>query len=121
MGKIGLIMSVGLIGFEQVPPQNVEAEQMVLGALLVDREVIPLVMGILEQKIFIGRVMADLPSGNRAFNRKPGGCGFCGGRIRPAKGLENVGVFLIWPFFLPVCPSASAEHHATIVKEKSLP
>lgn len=116
-------MSIGLIGFEQVPPQNVEAEQMVLGALLVDREAIPLVVGILEPEDFyreshrlIYQVVIEL------FNRgNPVDVVSVAEELGRQKGLENIGGLPYLAFlFTSVPTSASAEHHATIVKEKSL-
>jgi len=111
------------IGFEKVPPQNVEAEQLVLGAMLVDREVIPMVQGILQPEDFfreshriIYEVVTDL------FERgNPVDVVSVAEELSRQKGLDNVGGLPYIAFlFTSVPTSASAEHHAAIVKEKSL-
>jgi replicative DNA helicase len=43
-------MDINLPG--RVPPQNIEAEQSVLGSMLVDKEIIPMVVEILNSEDF---------------------------------------------------------------------
>jgi replicative DNA helicase len=111
------------IGLDKVPPQNVEAEQLVLGAMLVDREVIPMVIGILQAEDFfreshriIYQAITDI------FERgNPVDLVSLAEELRRQKGLENVGGLPYIAFlFTSVPTSVSAEHHAAIVKEKSL-
>lgn len=43
-------MDIGALG--RIPPQNIEAEQSVLGSMLIDKEVIPVIMEILKPEDF---------------------------------------------------------------------
>ena len=50
---------------DRVPPQNIEAEQSVLGAMLIEKEAIPKVMEILR----------DHGNGDPEARQQAGGCG----------------------------------------------
>lgn len=111
------------IGLDKIPPQNIEAEQMVLGAMLIDRESIPLVMGILQPEDFfreahqsIYRVVTGL------LDREcPLDLVTVTEELRRQKELDKVGGLSYLAFLYSSVPtSVSAEHHAAIVKEKAL-
>lgn len=111
------------IDMQNIPPQNMEAEQLVLGAMLIDREVIPVVMGLLEAEdfyreghriiyrtitgLFDRQAPLDIVTLAEELNRQ--------GALEKAGGLPYI-TFL----FTSVPTSASVEHHASIVKEKAL-
>lgn len=109
--------------FSKVPPQNLEAEMSVLGAMLIDRQVIGRVLEIIDEKAFykeahskIFSCIVDL------FDRnEPVDILTLTDDLRKKGELEAVG----GPSYLmslidSVPTSANAEHYAMMVKEKAI-
>ncbi|NLC07580.1 MAG: replicative DNA helicase [Syntrophomonadaceae bacterium] len=111
------------IYFDKVPPQNIEAEQLVLGAMLIDRESIPVVMGILQADDFFReghRLVYSAIIG--LFERgDPVDLVTLAEEFRRLDELDRVGGLPYLAFLITSVPtSVSVEHHASIVKEKAL-
>ena len=107
----------------RIPPQNIEAEQLVLGAMLIDPEIIPLVVGMLQPEDFfreghrvIYQVIMDL------YDREePLDLISLTEELRKQNELERAGGLTYLAFLFSSVPtSVSVEHHAAIVKEKAL-
>ena len=108
---------------EKVPPQNLEAEMAVLGAMLLDEQVIPEILEVInshsfykdEHKLifesiivlFDNRTKVDILTVSEELSRK--------------KNLEHVGGAAYLTTLADFVPtSANAVHYARIVKEKSI-
>jgi len=111
-----------LLALEHVPPQNLEAEQATLGAMLTEREAIARVVDLLEPDDFydpqhqmLYRAMADLFTENRPVDLVT-----LQARLQDRGQLEQAGGM---PYLLTLQKSAptaaSVEHYARIVREKS--
>ena len=107
---------------ERVPPQNIEAEQSVLGAMLVDREAIAKVSEILRAEDFyreahkiIYTLMLELYNKNEAVDYIT-----LTDILTLNKKLEDVGgLAYITSLSKAVPTSANVKYHADIVREKS--
>ena len=109
--------------FERVPPQNLEAEQSVLGAILLDREAALKVAELLEPEDFyreahqlIYRAVLDLLDAGEAVDTVT-----LSDRLRSRRELERVGGNGYLTTLVNTVPTAAnAEHYARIVSEKAL-
>src|SRR3990167_7896209 len=108
---------------EKIPPQNLEAEISVLGAMLFEPEVIALAIEILHESYFY------LDSHRKIFNcivslfdkNQPSDLVTVTEELRKRKQLEDVGgASYLAQLTAQVPTAANFEHHAHIVKEKGL-
>ena len=107
---------------ERIPPQNIEAEQSVLGAMLIDREAIAQMSEILHvedfyreaHKVIFG-LMLELFNKNEAVDYIT-----LTDALTVNQKLEDVGgLAYILSLTKAVATSANVKYHANIVKEKS--
>ncbi len=113
----------GEIMFDRIPPQNVEAEQAVLGAVLLDGQSLPTIMEHVRpedfyraahQKIF--EAILDLAEQNQPVDLVT-----LTARMQDMKILEETGgVSYLAELANAVPTAANAEYYAQIVEEKSL-
>ncbi|MBI5149388.1 MAG: replicative DNA helicase [Candidatus Omnitrophica bacterium] len=107
----------------RIPPQNVEAEKSVLGALLIDDEAIGAAIEILDETWFyedanrrIFRAVVDLYG-----QRKKVDLVTLSDKLKNDGALEEVGGVTYLSFLIDLVPSAAnIEHYANIVKEKGI-
>ncbi|MBI5415347.1 MAG: replicative DNA helicase [Candidatus Omnitrophica bacterium] len=107
----------------RVPPQNVDAEKSVLGALLIDDEAIGAAIEILDETWFyedanrrIFRAVVDLYG-----QRKKVDLVTLSDKLKSDGTLEEVGGVTYLSFLIDLVPSATnIEHYANIVKEKGI-
>ncbi|MFQ5911963.1 MAG: replicative DNA helicase [Nitrospinota bacterium] len=107
----------------KVPPQNVEAEQAVLGAVLLDNSAFPKVLEAIRDKHFyreahrkIFTAMADLFERNEPIDLLT-----LTDRLRKNVSLEEVGGESYLAALVDAVPTAAGvSHHARLVKEKAL-
>jgi len=109
--------------FNKIPPQNIEAEQAVLGAILQDNEMLPRVVEIVRERDFyreshrkVYRVILELFERN-----EPADPIILTSLLRDKNQLDDIG----GPAFLAslienVPTAANVEYHARIVKEKAI-
>ncbi|HLS89470.1 MAG TPA: replicative DNA helicase [Sphingobacteriaceae bacterium] len=108
---------------DRVPPQSLEAEQSVLGAMLISREAVPLVTEILRPEDFyrdahriIYEAMLELADQAEAIDTVT-----VSERLRARRDLERVGgVSYLTSLAHSVPTAANVEHYARLVEEKSL-
>lgn len=114
-------MDIGTLG--RIPPQSIEAEQSVLGSMLIDKEVVPVVMEILKPEDFyrpdhkeIYDVIIEL------FDRaQPIDLITVSERLKLHGKLELVGgLEYITNIATEVPTTANVKHYAKIVEEKAL-
>jgi replicative DNA helicase len=109
-------------GIEQIPPQAVDAEMAVLGAMLLDRDAIARALECINEKCFysnqharIFEAIITLYDRNEAVDLIT-----LTEELRKANGLEAAGgVTYLETVLSSVATSASVEYHAKIVLEKS--
>ncbi len=108
---------------EKIPPQNLEAEVSVLGAMLFEAEVIPLAIETLNDSYFY------LDSHRKIFNclislfekNQPADLITVTEELRRRKQLEDIGgASYLTQLTSQVPTAANFEHHASIVKEKGI-
>lgn len=112
-----------LISAERVPPQHLEAEEFVLGAILLDNQAMNKVLEVLSptawyreahRKIF--QAMVDLSEANEAIDQIT----VCE-RLRRRNELDQVGGASYLAHLVAQVPTAAnVRHHAKIVQEKAL-
>lgn len=108
---------------DKVPPQSPEAEQFVLGAMILDSEVIPLVVGILNQEDFsradhrvVFQSISTLYEQKKSIDLIT-----LAEELKRRNRLDQVGGLEYITYLSTLVPtSAGVEFHAQIVKEKSL-
>lgn len=113
----------GEVFFDRVPPQNIEAEQAVLGAVLLDSDALVTVMERIHTEDFykaahqlIFEVMVEL-----AEEQEPIDLVTITSRLQDKKQLEEVGgVSYLTQLANAVPTAANVDHYASIVEEKSL-
>ncbi len=107
----------------RIPPQNLEAEQSILGAMLIDKEVIPVVMEVLKGQDFykeshktIYETILDL------FDiGEPADLVTVSDRLSQSEALDAVGgIEYLTDIAMAVPTTANAKYYATIVWEKSM-
>ena len=109
-------------GFDKVPPQNIEAEQSVLGAMILDRAAITTAMEILEPSDFYKEAHRKIFDLIITFYDKkiPVDLVTLTEELRKKNELESVGSPAYISSILQSVPTtANAEYYARIVKEKS--
>src|SRR5690625_4013599 len=113
----------GDIVFDRVPPQNVEAEQAVLGAVIIDSDVLISVMEKIEANDFyktthqmVFQVMIELVE-----EQEPVDMVTVTARLKDKDQLEEVGgVSYLSELAKAVPTAANVDYYAAIVEEKSM-
>ena len=108
---------------DRVPPQNIEAEQAVLGAMMIDKEAISKATEILQENDFyrqdhraVYQVIVDLFSKNQAVDMVT-----VTEALKREGKLEDVGGIQFITYLANAVPTAAnISYHAKIVEEKSL-
>lgn len=108
---------------DRVPPQNIEAEQSVLGAILIEKEAIPKVMEILRDTDFyreahrvIFNAMLELYNKNEAVDMIT-----VTEILKRDNKLEDVGgIAYVTSLANAVPTAANVTYHASIIEEKSI-
>lgn len=108
---------------DRVPPQNIEAEQAVLGAMMIDKEAISKATEILRENDFyrqdhraVYQVIVDLFSKNQAVDMVT-----VTEALKREGKLEDVGGIQFITYLANAVPTAAnVSYHAKIVEEKSL-
>jgi replicative DNA helicase len=112
----------GVGGVDRIPPNNLEAEMAVLGSLLVDREMMPPVIEILESGDFYAHVhetifmaLVQLYERGEPLDKIT-----VAEELRQRSLLDKVGGLPYLTSLMDMVPTAaSAEYYAQIVREKS--
>src|SRR3990167_3385198 len=107
----------------KVPPQNLEAERSVLGAMIIDDEAIGLTIEIIDEFCFYDsahqKIFATVIS--LYNNHKNVDLITLSDRLKSENALETVGgVSYLTQLIDSVPTAANVEHYAHIVKEKSI-
>lgn len=110
-------------GFDRLPPQNLEAEQAVLGAILLDNAVLPRVIEILQPEDFyrgphrrLFAAMLDLFERDESIDLLT-----LRERLEQKNQLEEVGGAVYLASLVDQVPSAAnIAYHARIVREKAM-
>lgn len=108
---------------DKLPPQSLEAEQYVLGAMLLDSEIIPLIMGILNPEDFSRPGHRDIYAAMILLNQENQTVDLItlAEELKKTNKLDHVGGLEYITYLSSLVPtSAAADNHARIVKEKSL-
>lgn len=108
---------------DRVPPQNIEAEQAVLGAMMIDKEAISKATELLRENDFyrqdhraVYQVIVDLFSKNQAVDMVT-----VTEALKREGKLEDVGGIQFITYLANAVPTAAnVSYHAKIVEEKSL-
>ena len=111
------------VSLQKLPPQNVEAEQMVLGAVLIENDSINKIVEILVPEDFykdahrrIFSVMLDMFESGEAIDLVT-----LSDKLRGTKGLETVGDASYLSSLVSMVPTAAnIKNHARIIREKSV-
>jgi len=116
-------VSTSLNLVDKVPPQNLEAEASVLGAMLFDAEAIPRVVELVKEEDFY------LDAHRKIFSRiialfeknRPADLVTISEELRKQKALENIGgASYLTQLVSQVATSANVEQYARIIREKAV-
>src|SRR5579863_9767417 len=110
-------------GIDRLPPQNLEAEQAILGALMVDRDLIPIVSEIVQKSDFYAPHHATVYDAVITLYERgePVDKVSVAEELRRRKLLEEIGgADFISQMLNTVPTAASAEYYARVVAEKSI-
>lgn len=108
---------------DRIPPQNLEAEQAILGALMVDRDLIPIVSEIVRKSDFYAPHHATVYDAISSLYERgePVDKVSVAEELRRRKLLDEIGgVDFISQLLNTVPTAASAEYYARVVAEKSI-
>ncbi len=108
---------------DRIPPQNLEAEQAILGALMVDRDLIPIVSEIVHKSDFYAPHHATVYDAILSLYERgePVDKVSVAEELRRRKLLDEIGgVDFISQLLNTVPTAASAEYYARVVAEKSI-
>jgi replicative DNA helicase len=108
---------------DRLPPQNLEAEQAILGALMVDRDLVPIVSEIVQKSDFYAPHHATVYDAITALYERgePVDKVSVAEELRRRKLLDEVGGADFISLLLNTVPTAaSAEYYARLVAEKSI-
>jgi replicative DNA helicase len=114
---------VALIAIDRIPPQNLDAEQAILGAIMVDRELMPVVSEILVTADFYAPHHATIYDVLHALYERgePIDKVSVAEELRRRKLLDEVGGLDMLSQLLNAVPTtASAEYYAKIIAEKAV-
>jgi replicative DNA helicase len=106
----------------RVPPQAVDVEQAVLGALLLEREAIPRAIEVLPADSFYERRHAQIYAAVLALFERgdPVDLVTVSEELKRRGEFENVGGYYLSELTTRVASAANVEYHARIIAEKSL-
>ena len=107
----------------RIPPQNIEAEQSVIGAMLLDKDAIPVVTEFLKGKHFYRQDHKEIFEGIMELfdEAKPIDIITVSERLAKKGTLDSVGGMEYISYLSNVVPSSeNAKHYAKIVEEKSI-
>ncbi|HYK54792.1 MAG TPA: replicative DNA helicase [Candidatus Eremiobacteraceae bacterium] len=116
-------MAATLTAIDRIPPQNLDAEQAVLGALMVDRELMPVVAEIVVTADFYAPHHATIYDALHSLYERgePIDKVSVAEELRRRKVLDEVGGLDLLTQLLDAVPTtASVEYYAKIVAEKAL-
>lgn len=114
-------MDIGALG--RLPPQNIEAEQSVLGCMLLDKEVVPVVTEILKSDDFYREDHKEIYESIMDLFEKgePIDLITVSDQLRLRGSLDNVGgLDYLMSISTSVPTTANARHYSKIVEEKSI-
>lgn len=114
-------MDLGAIG--RIPPQNVEAEQSVIGSMLLDKEVIPTITEILKSEDFYREDHKEIFEAVMDLFEKgePIDLITVSEQLKLRGSLDNVGgIEYLTNMATAVPTTANARHYSKIVEEKSI-
>ncbi len=114
---------MALLSIDRLPPQNLDAEQAVLGSLMVDRELVPVVSEIVDRSDFYAPHNGTLFEViNALYERgEPVDKVSVAEELRRRKLLDDVGGLEFLTQLLNSVPTtASAEYYAKVVAEKAI-
>ncbi len=111
------------VSLQKLPPQNLEAEQMVLGAILIENDAMNKVVDVLSPDDFykdshrrIFQVMIDMLEKGEAIDLVT-----LPDALRGGIGIETVGGASYLAYLVSLVPTAAnIKHHARIVREKAI-
>ena len=106
----------------KIPPHSLEAEQSVLGAILIDKNAIVAVAGFLRPEHFYDQKHSTIYSAMLSLyeERKPIDILTLTEKLKAAKGYKEVGGGVYLTELTNIVPtSANVEHYANIIKEDS--
>lgn len=112
-----------MLTLDRVPPQNLDAEQAVLGSLMVDRDLMPVVSEILERSDFYAPHNATIYAALTALYERgePIDKISVAEELRQRRLLDEVGGVEALSQLLNAVPTAAAaEYYAKVVAEKSV-
>lgn len=111
------------IDYGKIPPQSIELEEVVLGAILLEKEAITKVVDIIQPESFYKDVHSKIYSACLSLfhENKPTDMMMVIDKLKQLNKLEEIG----GPFFISklvknVGSSANIEHHSRIVKQKHI-
>jgi replicative DNA helicase len=116
-------MALTTAGIDRIPPQNLEAEQAILGALMVDRDLVPIVSEIVHKSDFYAPHHATVYDAIASLYERgePVDKVSVAEELRRRKLLDEIGgVDFISALLNTVPTAASAEYYARVVAEKSI-
>ena len=105
---------------ERIPPQNVEAEESVLGALLIDKDAMYKVAGILTPELFYNDANGEIFAAILALyeRREPADLVTVPEELKKRKKFEEIGGLSYLSNLVSRVPtSAHVEYHANIIRE----
>lgn len=114
-------MDLGMLG--RIPPQSIEAEQSVIGCMLLDKEVIPTVAEVLKSEDFYREDHREIYEAVMDLFEKaePIDLITVSDQLRSRGTLDNIGgLDYLTAVTAAVPTTANAKHYAKIVEEKSL-
>lgn len=114
-------MDIGALG--RIPPQNVEAEQSVLGSMLLDKEVVPTIFEILKSEDFYRQDHKEIYEAIMDLFEKadPIDLVTVADQLKLRGSLDAVGGLEYLTNIATAVPTtANAKHYAKIVEEKSI-
>ena len=111
------------VPLQRLPPQNIEAEQMVLGAVLIENDSMSKIIDVIEPDDFykdthrrIFRAMLDMSESGEAIDLVT-----LTDAVRGKVGLESVGGASYLAYLVSLVPTAAnIKNHARIVREKAV-
>lgn len=114
-------MDIGALG--RIPPQNIQAEQSIIGCMLLDKDIIPMVTEILKGEDFYREDHKEIFEGIMDLCEKaePVDLITVSEQLKSRGSLQNVGgLEYLSNMATSVPTTANARHYAQIVEEKSI-
>jgi replicative DNA helicase len=105
----------------RVPPQNIEAEELVLGAVLIDKDALPLIDPVIDAEAFYKETHRAIFAACKSVSRLGQGVDMVtvANELKRAGKLDFVGgYYYLTELTMKIASSAHIESHAKIVQEK---